>query len=276
MLLDYLCDPLDRTPLRLDDASLDQAGCVVSGRLVSASGKAYPIVDGIPRFAMLPDARETVESFGDEWNYFDFIDFKQNWLIHTIANTFGSTDALKDWVVVDAGAGSGSQSRWIAEAGARLVIALELSHSVDGVMRKNLDGLDNVEIVQCSIDQPPIRDAAITVSSCATTSSSTRRRWRTRRERCGGWWPRAASSCSTAIPRTTWGGCASCDCGCMACYVRSSVTCLSRPGWVTRGSWAPCASCRCSAGCSKSRSSWCEEMFRKARTISGGRTSRVY
>ncbi|MCG3168420.1 MAG: hypothetical protein POELPBGB_04226 [Bacteroidia bacterium] len=161
MLLDYLCDPLDRTPLRLDDASLDQAGCVVSGRLVSASGKAYPIVDGIPRFAMLPDARETVESFGDEWNYFDFIDFKQNWLIHTIANTFGSTDALKDRVVVDAGAGSGSQSRWIAEAGARLVIALELSHSVDGVMRKNLDGLDNVEIVQCSIDQPPIRDAAI-------------------------------------------------------------------------------------------------------------------
>ncbi|MBU1645437.1 MAG: class I SAM-dependent methyltransferase [Gammaproteobacteria bacterium] len=110
---------------------------------------------------MLPDAREAVESFGDEWNYFDFIDFKQNWLIHTIANTFGSTDAFKGRVVVDAGAGSGSQSRWIAEADARLVIALELSHSVDGVMRKNLDGLDNVEIVQCSIDQPPIRDAAI-------------------------------------------------------------------------------------------------------------------
>jgi SAM-dependent methyltransferase len=28
-------------------------------------------------------------------------------------------------------------------------------------MRKNLEGLDNVQVVQCSIDQPPIRDAAI-------------------------------------------------------------------------------------------------------------------
>lgn len=161
LLLDYLCDPLDRMPLKLEKVSLDKTGKVISGRLISVTGNIYPIIDGIPRFAMHRDAREAVASFGDEWNYFDFIDFKQNWLIHTITNTFGSTDAFKGKVVIDAGAGSGSQSRWIAEAGAKLVIALELSHSVDGVMRKNLEGLDNVQVVQCSIDQPPIRDAAI-------------------------------------------------------------------------------------------------------------------
>jgi len=147
--------------LKLEEVSLDKTGKVISGRLISVTGNIYPIIDGIPRFAMHRDAREAVASFGDEWNYFDFIDFKQNWLIHTITNTFGSTDAFKGKVVIDAGAGSGSQSRWIAEAGAKLVIALELSHSVDGVMRKNLEGLDNVQVVQCSIDQPPIRDAAI-------------------------------------------------------------------------------------------------------------------
>lgn len=135
LLLDYLCDPVDRTLLRLDDASLDQAGRPASGRLVTVSGASYPIIDGIPRFAMLPDAREAVESLGDEWNYLDLVDIKQNWLIHTIANTFGSIDAFKGRMVVDAGADSGSQSRWIAEASARLVIALEIPHSVDGVMR---------------------------------------------------------------------------------------------------------------------------------------------
>ncbi len=53
------------------------------------------------------------------------------------------------------------QTRWIIEAGARHVICLELSQSVDGVMRRNLNGVDNVDVIQCNIDQPPIKDGAI-------------------------------------------------------------------------------------------------------------------
>lgn len=160
-LLDLLCDPIDRQPLRLEGAERDARGHIVSGALVSDSGRRYPIIDGIPRFQQQVELTDTVESFGDEWNHFDFIAFRDNWLQHTVRNTFGSVDAFRDKVVVDAGADSGSQSRWIHEAGARQVIALELSHAVDGVMRRNLDGLDNVDIVQCSIDAPPLRDACI-------------------------------------------------------------------------------------------------------------------
>lgn len=161
LLLDLLCDPVDKAPLRLADEKLDERGAILEGTLISTSGRRYPIAGGVPRF--VPDlvSAAAVASFGDEWNYFDFRDFESNWLEHTVHNTFGSTAAFRDKVVVDAGGGSGSQTRWIALAGARHVICLELSHSVDGVVRKNVEGLANVDVVQCSIDSPPLRDSSI-------------------------------------------------------------------------------------------------------------------
>ena len=161
-LLEFLCDPLDKSELTLTDAAWDADGRVISGLLVSQAGRRYPIRDGIPRFIAADDSLgNSVASFGDEWNHFNFDDFKVNWLTHTVANTFGRVAAFEKKVVVDCGAGSGMQSRWIADAGARHVIALELSHSVDDVMQRNLRGVANVDIVQCSIDQPPIKSNSI-------------------------------------------------------------------------------------------------------------------
>jgi ubiquinone/menaquinone biosynthesis C-methylase UbiE len=128
--------------------------------LVSTTGRSYPIVNGIPRF--LGNVRiETVKSFGDEWNYFNYTDFKQNWLGHTVASTFGSAETFKGKVIVDAGGGSGAQTKWFAECAAKHVIMMELSHSVDQVVASNLSGLKNVDVIQCSIDAPPIRDNCI-------------------------------------------------------------------------------------------------------------------
>lgn len=160
-LLKYLCDPVDKSLLSLIDSVISPDGSVETGVLVSATGRRYPIVNGIPRFTQEDKRAESVESFGDEWNHFNFDEFKLNWLNHTIKNTFGGLDAFSGKLVVDCGAGSGIQSRWMAEAGARHVIALELSHSVDGVMRNNLRGMPNVDIVQCSIDFPPIKDQSV-------------------------------------------------------------------------------------------------------------------
>lgn len=161
-LLEFLCDPVDKSPLRLFDAVFDAKGRVVSGVLRSESGREFPVRDYIPRFVRDASREAAVASFGDEWNYFNFDQFRLNWLNHTVRNTFGSTDVFRGKVVVDAGAGSGMQSSWMSEAGAARVISLELSHSVDGVMRKNLTATDNVDIVQCSIDLPPIKDRVIT------------------------------------------------------------------------------------------------------------------
>jgi uncharacterized protein YbaR (Trm112 family)/SAM-dependent methyltransferase len=160
-LLDYLCDPVDKSELRIEDRVVDADGGIVAGRLVSAAGRVYEIRNGIPRFIQDTVATQAVHAFGDEWNYFNFDHFKLNWLAHTVRNTFGSPTAFENKLVVDAGAGSGMQSRWMREAGARRVIVLELSHSVDGVMSRNLKGLDGVDIVQCTIDRPPLKDGCI-------------------------------------------------------------------------------------------------------------------
>jgi uncharacterized protein YbaR (Trm112 family) len=163
-LLPLLRDPSTGQALRLIDATHDDRGDVVSGTLATASGdRRFPIVRGIPRFLPEASLRESVTSFGDEWNHFNFTAFKSSWLAHTVANTFGSAEAFRDKVVVDAGGGSGAQTLWMLESGARHVIMLELSHSVDDVVVRNLapSGFRNVDVVQCSIDAPPLRPRCI-------------------------------------------------------------------------------------------------------------------
>ena len=162
-LLDVLCDPVTREPLSLIEPRVDGKGRIVSGILKNQGGRTYPIISGIPRFVPDIDLRRTVESFGNEWNHFNFLDFKAHWLSHTVANTFGSLDVFEDKVVVDAGGGSGAQTLWMLENGAKHVIMLELSHSVDDVARRNLEpsGFTNYDVVQCSIDAPPIKDQSI-------------------------------------------------------------------------------------------------------------------
>ncbi|MDB0074079.1 methyltransferase domain-containing protein, partial [Planktomarina temperata] len=159
-LLEFLCEPKTKAPLALRNAIHDSEGNIVSGILETAAGKCYPIINSIPRFVDL-ESTKTVESFGDEWNYFNFTDFKVNWLKHTVANTFGNTDVFQGKLIVDAGGGSGAQTKWFAEYGAQHVIMLDLSHSVDDVVKRNLAGIKNVDVIQCSIDAPPLRDQSI-------------------------------------------------------------------------------------------------------------------
>ena len=158
-LLSLIADPQARTPLKLKGAKYN-GDAIVSGILVSESGKEFPIVNGIPRFVE-DENSSSVQSFGDEWNFFNFTDFKSQWLNHTVKNTFGSTDFFKNKIIVDAGGGSGSQTKWFLEYGAKHVILLDLSHSVDDVVKRNLTEFSNVDVIQCSIDQPPLLNSSI-------------------------------------------------------------------------------------------------------------------
>lgn len=159
-LLSLLCEPITQAPLHLRDATFDSKGNIITGILETDAGKSYPIIKGIPRFIDYVPSK-SVESFGDEWNYFNFTDFKVNWLNHTVKNTFGNTNAFKNKIIVDAGGGSGAQSKWFSEYGAKHVIMLDLSHSVDDVVRRNHAGLNNIDVIQCSIDAPPLRSQSI-------------------------------------------------------------------------------------------------------------------
>ena len=48
-LIDYLCEPVTKAPLKLTDAVTDIDGHILSGKLVAPSGVCYPIINGIPR-----------------------------------------------------------------------------------------------------------------------------------------------------------------------------------------------------------------------------------
>ncbi len=111
---------------------------------------------------------DPVGSFEDQWNHFNFVHFHTHWLQHTVKNTFGSPEAFLGKVIVDAGAGSGAQALWMLQSGARRVILLELSRSVDGVIRENLENsqFDNWDTVHCSIDAPPLREQSIELVMC--------------------------------------------------------------------------------------------------------------
>lgn len=160
-LLKHLCDPVDSTPLSLAPATTVANDRVESGELVSDSGRRYPIRNGIPRMIIDPSLKTSVESFGEEWNHFNYDRFKVNWLKHIACGAFGSPEYFKNKLVVDCGAGSGMHAKWMSEYGASNVIALELSDCVDGIMRENLRGIDNVDVIQCSIDAHPIRGNSI-------------------------------------------------------------------------------------------------------------------
>jgi uncharacterized protein YbaR (Trm112 family)/SAM-dependent methyltransferase len=160
-LLSYLCDPVDLSPLRLSPDTRTVNDRIDQGTLVSETGKSYPIANGIPRIIVDQSLKPSVVSFGDEWNHFNYDRFKGNWLKHIAHGAFGSPDYFKNKVIVDCAAGSGMHAKWMSESGASHVIALELSDCVDGIMRENLQGFDSVDIIQCSIDAPPIRSGSI-------------------------------------------------------------------------------------------------------------------
>lgn len=161
-LLQYLCDPSDYSPLSLENPTYSEDGHILSGELSSLNGNKFPIINGIPRFTGVTEVKgDTVEHFGNQWNKFNFDQYYLHWKNHTIKNTFDSTDYFKGKTCVDCGGGSGMQTKWMAESGAEHVICLELSHAVDGIIQHNLQGMKNVDIVQCSIDMPPIKPQSI-------------------------------------------------------------------------------------------------------------------
>lgn len=155
--INILCDPTDGTRLKLVDPVIKK-GHIVSGKLIGYSGNIYHIKEGIP--ILLPrnsQSLNSVESFAFEWDEWGYLFAKKNWLKNNIRPLLGKESEFKGKIIVDAGAGSGAQSRWMAEAGAKLVISLELSDTIFNRHRKTIAGLEDVIFpIQCDISCLPI------------------------------------------------------------------------------------------------------------------------
>lgn len=155
--IDILCDPVDGTKLKLVNPVIKKEH-IVSGKLLGRSGRFYSIQEGIP-ILIPPGAQslDSVKSFAYEWDEWGFLFAKENWLKNNIRPFLDTESAFKDKIIVDAGAGSGAQSRWMAEAGAKLVISLELSDTIFNRHKETIKGFEDIIFpIQCDIAYPPI------------------------------------------------------------------------------------------------------------------------
>lgn len=160
-LLDYLACLRCGAGLTCEPRQVDGAE-VVEGALRCAGCHAeFPIRGGVPR--MLPSAlsapeRATSRAFGTQWHIL-------SGLAPVLRTEFESylhplpASALAGLAVLDAGCGSGKFAVAATEAGARAVVAVDLSDAVD-VAWRNLRDRPGAHVVQASIDRLPLRPGA--------------------------------------------------------------------------------------------------------------------
>ena len=155
----YLKDPIDGTPLDFDDVhSFSKQDRITTGNLVSKTKNVYKIIKGIP-VLLTTNAQSlaSVESFAYEWDQFGFLFAKTGWFQDLMNPLVGSEKFFKNKIIVDAGAGSGSQSRWMVDAGAKFVFSLELSNAIFSEHAKTIRQYeDKIYPIQCDIANPPL------------------------------------------------------------------------------------------------------------------------
>lgn len=158
--LHLLCCPDTREPLELEAEETSPAGLVVTGRLVSRSGRRYPIVRGIPRFV---DDQHYSASFGYEWTRWPRVQFESEnigrpmegettrmWEAVTRQEGLG---AAREKTIVEFGCGPGRFLDVVRRKGGAAV-GIDLSQAVE-VARTNFEDDPDVLIVQGDVTRAP-------------------------------------------------------------------------------------------------------------------------
>ena len=157
-----LVDPEDRA----------QVLATCDGSLVSASGRTYPIVDGIPRFVVDADREQeqTARSFGFKWTrdaHWGFEPEHQRIVWGFWRDIFGWSGPeelralMSGRTVLDAGAGSGASLKqfvdWPSE-----VVAADISEAID-MCRRHFGDRPHVSYVQADLARLPFEDEVFDV-----------------------------------------------------------------------------------------------------------------
>lgn len=157
-----LCCPETKEPLHLKPAEVQSNGLVVSGELISPSGRSYPIVRGIPRFV---SEEQYASSFGYEWNRWPRVQFEDANVGKPMAghttrmweiNTGAGNENLRGKTIVEFGCGPGRFLDVVRHKGGQAV-GIDLSQAVESARRNFADDPD-VLIVQGDILNPPFRE----------------------------------------------------------------------------------------------------------------------
>ena len=162
--LPLLCCPVTGEPLALHATAVRRNGMVRAGELRGASGRAYPIVRGVPRFV---SAERYASSFGYEWTRWPRVQFEdQNvnqpmaghttWMWERITGIAGDAPAeVAGKTIVDFGCGPGRFLDVVRRKGGRAV-GIDLSAAVDAARRNFADDA-GVLVVQGDLVRPPFR-----------------------------------------------------------------------------------------------------------------------
>lgn len=161
-LLEYLVCPDCQVALECQ-AGTQEGADIETGELScpQCAGK-YPIYRGIPRFVTAERPLsgknvETADAFGWEWQEFSHLHDLQTYRgqfldwIHPIEPQF-----FEGKVVLDAGCGMGRFSLVSGTFGAKAVLAIDASNSVEAT-RHNTQGAPNVHVIQADIHRLPLR-----------------------------------------------------------------------------------------------------------------------
>ena len=165
-LLEVLVEPKTGASLALE-VERHVGDQIIEGQLVSSdTGRRYPIVRGIPRFA---GDDNYAASFGEQWNQFQTTQLDSVTGRPASENRFRDETGWRDeelsgqWVL-DAGCGAGRFAEIAARSGARLV-GLDFSNAVDAAAR-TLESFPNVHLIQGSVLEPPFKPGVFDFAYC--------------------------------------------------------------------------------------------------------------
>lgn len=160
---------------------------VLEGELTSAGGRRYPITRGIPRMLtedLLDQGEsETKEAFSAKWRRApDFgheeksRSFYVNWYLDRYE--FGSLDSLRHFLgtktrILDAGTGTGRDTRLYADLSTALVFGVDISESIDSAYG-HLKHYPNVNLIQADLTRLPFPKGFFDFIACDQVLHHTR------------------------------------------------------------------------------------------------------
>jgi len=134
---------------------------MVEGRLTCCGCmRSYPVKRSIPRInpaALVDGKKETADFFAKDWELFPSLDLK---LARELMQAYVAPMKLEEFrgkTALEAGCGSGRNLIVLAQEGAKDIIGLDLSESLD-VAYKKTRGYPNIHLVQGDILNPPFKN----------------------------------------------------------------------------------------------------------------------
>ena len=176
-LVQSLVDPINGDALTLVDAQAAAGGEVIAGKLVSASGASYPIVDGVP--VMVRDdhfqegQKATVDSFSWKWDHATeyrsaTIDHYKSWYLSRYG--FGTEAKLAELLagkqrILDAGTAHGRDAQMYVQNSAATVFGIDISSGIRNAFR-DLGAEPRLHLVQADLGRLPFAPCSFDFIGC--------------------------------------------------------------------------------------------------------------